>query len=99
MLLYSVEIKNYRSLEHVTLDNFQQFNILIGRNNAGKSAIFLALYDLNKALYHNQPIPQEALTGRDAMRSFEINLAFELRNKEREEFIRTFVPSLNKERR
>jgi len=36
MLLHSLEIKNYRSLEHVTLNDLQQFNVLIGRNNAGK---------------------------------------------------------------
>ena len=99
MLLHSIEIKNYRSLEHIKLDSFQQFNVLIGRNNAGKSAIFQALEDLNKALYHGQRIPQEALTGRDAKRSFEINLVFELRSKEREEFIHMFVPSLSEERR
>ena len=44
MFLESLEITNYRSLEHVKLDHLQKFNVLIGRNNAGKSSVFNALY-------------------------------------------------------
>jgi AAA15 family ATPase/GTPase len=43
MFLRSIEIQNYRSLEQVRLDNLQQFNVLIGRNNAGKSSVFEAI--------------------------------------------------------
>ena len=44
MHLRLLEIKNFRSLEHVELDRFDQFNVLIGRNNSGKSAFFGALH-------------------------------------------------------
>src|SRR6266702_7711358 len=50
MWLYCLEVKNYRSLEDVKLDHLQQFNVLIGQNNAGKSAVFGALQGLNAAL-------------------------------------------------
>ena len=86
MLLYALEIKNYRSLEHIKLDNLQQFNVLIGRNNAGKSSVLLALAQLGFAL-KGQGMPGEVLTDRDASRSVEIILTFKPSNQEREEFI------------
>jgi AAA15 family ATPase/GTPase len=68
MLLYTIEIKNYRSLEHVKLDNLQHFNVLIGRNNAGKSSVFLALSQLGLVL-QGQFLPPEVLTDRDPGRA------------------------------
>ena len=43
MFLHSLAVKNYRSLEEVRLEELGYFNVLIGRNNAGKSSIFKAL--------------------------------------------------------
>src|SRR2546423_13763256 len=86
MLLHSVEIKNYRSLEHVKLENLQHFNVLIGRNNAGKSSVFLALEQLGR-LYQGHVFPQEVLTDRDSNRALEIQLTFKPTQQEREAFI------------
>ena len=86
MLLHSLEIKNYRSLENVKLDNLQQFNVLIGRNNAGKSSIFQALYDLIR-VFNRESISSDVLTDRDMGRPLEITLTFKPRLQEREEFV------------
>src|SRR5438105_2455032 len=86
MFLHEVEIKNYRSLEHIRLDGLQQFNVLIGRNNAGKSSVFLALYDLYKILTGTGYSP-DILTDRDARRTLEISLIFKPSQQERESFV------------
>ena len=68
MLLHTIEIQNYRSLEYIKLDNLQHFNVLIGRNNAGKSSVFLALQQLGLVL-QGASFPPEVLTDRDSNRA------------------------------
>src|SRR5258708_23563989 len=87
MLLHTIEIKNYRSLDHVKLENLQQFNVLFGRNNAGKSSVFLALQQLDQVLQGKFLFPSEVLTNRDSNRALEIHLTFKPNNQEREAFI------------
>ncbi len=86
MWLYCLEVKNYRSLEDVKLDHLQQFNVLIGQNNAGKSAVFGALQGLNAALTRSAML-LDVITGRDTTRRLEINLLFKFRPQEREAFV------------
>jgi energy-coupling factor transporter ATP-binding protein EcfA2 len=88
MFLRSLAIKNYRSLEHVQLEKLGGFNVLIGRNNSGKSSIFGALALLNKALVHEESdTTHTVLTDQDRNRRLEIHLVFEPGPQEREEFI------------
>src|SRR5437660_12790056 len=87
MLLHTVEIKNYRSLEHIKLENLQHFNVLIGRNNAGKSSVFLALEQLGRLFQGLGTFPPEVITDRDSTRALEIQLTFKPTNQERETFI------------
>src|SRR5258708_25791405 len=87
MLLDSIEIKNYRSLEHIRLDNLQHFNVLIGRNNAGKSSVFLALQQLGQLLLQQGYMLVDVLTDRDQSRAVEIQLTFKPSSQEREAFI------------
>lgn len=92
MLLASLEINNYRSLEHVELNRLQQFNVLIGRNNAGKSSVFNALYHLNSAVMLSQRGgSNNVLTARDNKRSLEVSLVFQLQVHERKEFIELLI--------
>lgn len=43
MKIKSVEIKNFKSLKEVKIENIGDFNVFIGKNNSGKTAIFDAL--------------------------------------------------------
>jgi hypothetical protein len=43
MRIQRLEIRNYKSLRHVTLDEIRGLNIVIGRNNSGKSNLLDAL--------------------------------------------------------
>src|SRR5260370_6619808 len=97
MLLHSLEIKNYRSLENVKLDNLKQFNVLIGRNNAGKSSVFLALYDLI-GVFQGRNISLDAITDRDASRPFEVILTFKPSYQEREEFAGLLLAHFDEQR-
>lgn len=84
MLLTELEIRNYRSLEHVELKAISKFNVLIGPNNAGKSSIFAALAVLN-GIIHGIGYPWGSLmTDGDLNRSFEFRLRFVLEAGERD---------------
>jgi len=41
--IQQLEIKNYKSLKHVSLDGVQDLNVIVGRNNSGKSNLVDAL--------------------------------------------------------
>jgi predicted ATPase len=87
LFLRSVTIKNYRSLEDVRLEGLARFNVLIGRNNSGKSSVFGALQVLYGSLTGNGSDWERVLTDLEPNRSLEIVLTFESRKQDREEFI------------
>src|SRR5262245_35527456 len=43
MHLTDIEIKNFRSLKHVRLDLRSGLNVIVGRNNTGKTNLFHAI--------------------------------------------------------
>jgi predicted ATP-dependent endonuclease of OLD family len=88
MFLRSLEIENYRSLEQVELTDIGRFNVLIGRNNAGKSSVFGILALLWNVLNGSVSVDwRTLLTDKDENRSLQIKLTFEPRVKDRKEFI------------
>lgn len=87
MYLRSIKIHNFRSLEKVELDHLDRFNVLIGRNNSGKSSVFGALLSLNAALHGQDEDWERVLTDFDKTKALAITLLFELRPQNREEFI------------
>ncbi len=87
MLLRSLTIKNYRSLEEVRLEKLGRLNVLIGRNNSGKSSVFGALQELNATLRGGGEVPDRVLTDSDLNRSLELTLTFEPRQEDREVFV------------
>jgi predicted ATPase len=85
--LQSVEIDNYRSLEHVEIRKFGPINALIGRNNSGKSAVMDTLALLGKVMNGQGGIETTVLTKHAIDRAIEISLTFEVEREERENFI------------
>lgn len=84
-----MEIKNYRSLEHVQIEDLSKFNVLIGRNNTGKSSVFGALALLGSLVTQTTSVEfDRVLTDLQTSRSLEIRMTFELSTQEREDFIR-----------
>ncbi|WP_334758049.1 AAA family ATPase [Nostoc sp.] len=43
MKLETINVKRFRSIESTELANCGDFNVLIGKNNTGKSSILLAI--------------------------------------------------------
>src|SRR2546426_1336882 len=99
MFLRRLEIKNYRSLESITLENLNSFDILIGRNNSGKSSVFGTIDLLNKTIRGGTVAWPTVLTDMDSSRALEISLVFDLRAQEREDFIRLLWNSEQQEGR
>ncbi len=44
LLLNSLEIKGYRCFEHLTIENLGRVNLIVGKNNVGKTALLEALW-------------------------------------------------------
>jgi predicted ATP-dependent endonuclease of OLD family len=42
-MLDSLEIRNYRNLKHLTIDKLGQVNLLVGKNNTGKTSVLEAM--------------------------------------------------------
>jgi recombinational DNA repair ATPase RecF len=84
MWLRSVKIANYQSLEDVDLDGLGQFNVLIGRNNSGKSSVFGALDFLGK-VFRGESVADvgRRLTAHDQTRSLGVRLCLQLSEKDR----------------
>ena len=52
----SINIKNFRGIEHMNVDDFARVNILVGQNNCGKSTVLEALLFITGM--HNPYLPQ-----------------------------------------
>lgn len=46
MLMDSFEVENFRSLKHLKLEKLARVNLLVGKNNSGKTSVLEALYAL-----------------------------------------------------
>lgn len=98
MIIRSVAIENFRSLESVKLEGLGQMNVLIGRNNAGKSAVFGALQYVQSILVGEALDWAGLPTARDTTRSIQSEITFELEAQERHAMIAFFVDNLESDR-
>ena len=48
MLMESFEAENFRSLKHLKLEKLARVNLLVGKNNSGKTSVLEALYILTR---------------------------------------------------
>ena len=48
MLMDSFEVENFRSLKHLKLEKLARVNLLVGKNNSGKTSVLEALYALTR---------------------------------------------------
>src|ERR1700730_3018227 len=63
LVLNSLEIKNFRGFRHLTIEHLGRVNLIVGKNNIGKSSLLEALQ-----LYARRGSPRlikEMLEGRD----------------------------------
>jgi hypothetical protein len=89
MRIKALAAQHFRSLENVVMSDLQQSNVLIGRNNAGKSNIFRAMETLSKSAQGLLDSDPRILTAFDPTRSFCLRLTAEPSQAERQQFIET----------
>jgi hypothetical protein len=89
MKLSALRVKNCRSIESATLEGLDRINVLIGRNNAGKSAFFHAVHYVAQHLVGHPTDWTRTVRRADPKSHLSIELEFELSNAERKEFLRT----------
>ncbi len=90
MLLTTLEIENFRSLEKVKLEDIGLVNILIGRNNSGKSSVFHALQNLRDLFLGNGLNLISFLTDQDSSKKWCMTLEFKIIGSERNKLLSYF---------
>lgn len=88
MWLEEISVQNCRSIERATLDKLGRINVLIGRNNAGKSAFFHALFVVAERLAGRQFDWQRTVRNADPKLQLKVDLTFRLSDEDRETFFR-----------
>lgn len=53
-MLKNIDIQNYRTIKHISLNNFANINIFTGAANTGKSSILEAVYFLCNAIEYTK---------------------------------------------
>lgn len=93
MQIKSVHLRRFRGLGRASLQSCAALNVLIGRNNAGKSSILAAielaldrLQGGRAASIWRTPRPNDEFTGRDVSKPLQIGLTFEAKEAVKGEF-------------
>jgi len=98
MKLEAVNIQNFRSIQEVTLGDCGGFNVIVGKNNAGKSNILLAINAFFKSLKKGEPVVLKPPIG-DSIdhhnnlpeKTIKITIFFQLSLAERDSLIQDIV--------
>lgn len=98
MKLEAVNIQSFRSIQEVTLGDCGGFNTIVGKNNAGKSSILLAINAFFKSLNKGEPIVLDPPIGKSIDHhanllevSIKITMFFQLSLAERDNLIQDIV--------
>ena len=98
MKLEAVNIQNFRSIQEVALGDCGGFNVIVGKNNAGKSNILLAINAFFKSLKKGEPVVLKLPIG-DSIdhynhlleKTIKITIFFQLSLAERDNLIQDIV--------
>ena len=98
MRLESVQIKRFRSIEDVSLEQIGSFNVLIGKNNSGKSNILISIDSFFTCLRGGNLVTSDPpigadidFCGRQTRLPIEIQLTFSMGPEERQELVQEIV--------
>lgn len=79
LLLDSLEIKGYRCFEHLTIEKLGRVNLIVGKNNVGKTALLEALWIyanhdepgiLHKIVFDRNEITNEKILSTESIREY-----------------------------
>ncbi len=83
LLLDSLEIKGYRCFEHLTIEKLGRVNLIVGKNNVGKTALLEALWIyanhddseiLHKIIFDRNEITNEKTRSYESLREYNFAL-------------------------
>ena len=66
----NIEIKNFRGIDHLTIDDFSRVNILLGQNSSGKSSVLEAISLLTGMDNPDSPLNMNRLRTRNLFSPF-----------------------------
>lgn len=89
MRLTDIRVRRYRSLEDVELVGLREFNVLVGRNNAGKSSILRAIQHVATVAGGQPSGTVDVFTDADPSKALSFELAFELSDGERQGYLQS----------
>lgn len=93
MRLTSLSIRNFRSLENIHLNDLALTNVLIGRNNAGKSSLFEAVKLLRRVGQREEIDWLRSTTCHEHARPISMTLRFKLGAHERKDLLLVCAPT------
>jgi predicted ATPase len=98
MRLEAVRIKQFRSIQDVTLENIGNLNVLIGKNNSGKSNILLAIDSFFTCIKDGSLVTSDLPIGtaidyhrRNTSEPIEIKLSFSMTSADHKDLVRDIV--------
>lgn len=100
MKLKKIHIKNFKSLKDVEIDDIEDLNIFIGKNNSGKSNILDVLNFVIEAyrtqggigkVYDNRGGFKELVYGKDPNEEIQISFTFTISDEDRRKIIRACI--------
>jgi putative ATP-dependent endonuclease of the OLD family len=84
MKIRSIEVRRFRSIEKTVLTNCGGLNVLIGKNNSGKSNVLSTIDLMHRHLYEatiagpwDTPRPSDEFTDRNSEKPLQIGIEFE----------------------
>jgi len=97
--LREISIKNFKSIEDVTIEKIGDIDVFCGRNNSGKTSIFEALTKIQSCKIHptisNVEVEEKFFTGKKSKtKVMNIMLTFELDDEERHEGIESYYSQI-----
>lgn len=105
-IIRNIYVSNFRSLEYGAVEECGPLNILIGKNNAGKSSLLAAIPILFDHLAGGKiaaswkvPRPNEEFTHREVQRTLQLGIELQLNEKNKDDLchaLRIAAPHLDK---
>src|SRR5262245_61250543 len=68
-MLESISISRFRGFSKLTIDSLDRFNLILGRNNSGKTAVLEAMLLLSGPTNPELPLTLNGLRGIDQVRN------------------------------
>ncbi len=78
MLLRKLEIKNYKSLEDISISDIRNLLVIVGANNVGKTCILEVLRQIPRLHFSNFDGGSQCVSRRDMSRMIEVTLTFDI---------------------